>query len=347
MLLDDYKYLHQIPELSFLEFKTSAYIIKRLENTNAKIYHYKTAVLAFFDFQADKTIAFRAEEDALPLKEENTFDYIAKENMHACGHDGHMAILLALSEEITHFKTFKYNILLIFQPSEEVIGGSLFLIPYLKKYNIEALIGLHVFPKLKKGLIYTSLNAIFSSSMEIDIEVKGKASHVFTYQEKNDALKKAIKLMHELEIKAKENDLFFHVGYFKSGKQRNICPDNSLMQISLRGKDNEKSLNFKNYLKQIKNKDYIFKFSSLIPCVKNTYPLEEKLINNLHIKLLNDTLFLADDFAFYSKYFPTLFFLLGTESKYFLHDNKFYLEETDLKNGFNFLLELLTYFQFH
>lgn len=345
MLYEDYINLHQIPELGFKEKKTSAYIQNRLKSTRAKLTLISTGVCAFFDFNKEKTIAFRAEEDALPVKEQTGLNYAYKGNaMHACGHDGHMAMLISLADIIKNYSDYPYNILLVFQPSEESIGGSLSLIPYLKKYNFKAFIGLHVFPYLKKGIICSSYLSIFASSVEVDITIKGKASHVFNYQKKNDAFLKGIKLINKIKKEAKKSDLLFHVGEFKSGIKRNICPSKTIIRASLRGKNNVVTNKFKRYLNSLNNKECIIKLSETIPCVFNTF-LEKRLFSTLNVQMLNNTLFLADDFGFYPDSYKKIFFLLGTGNKYFLHSDKFCLDEEDLQNGLNFFLRVLQYFE--
>ncbi len=345
MLYEDYINLHQIPELGFKERKTSAYIQDRLKLTKAKLTLINTGVCAFFDFKKEETIAFRAEEDALPIKEQTGLNYVYKGNyMHACGHDGHMAMLLNLADIINDYLDYPYNILLVFQPSEESLGGSLSMIPYLNKYKFKAFISLHVFPFLKKGEIYSSFIPVFANSVEVDLLIKGKSSHVFDYKKQNDAMLKGIKLINKIKKEAKKLGLLFHVGEFKSGTKRNICPSKTIIKASLRGKDDKITNEFKNYLMSLNTQNCIIKLSELIPCVLNTY-LEKDLYNKLKVNILDKTLFLADDFAFYPSHYNKLFFLLGTDNKYFLHNDKFSLNNDDLVNGLNFFLRILEYFK--
>ncbi len=345
MLKEDYINLHQIPELGFKENKTSTYLKKRLINTKAIVKSYNTGICAFFDFKKDKTIAFRAEEDALPIKDKTNLIYKSNVNMHACGHDAHMAILLNFGDFINSIKDYKYNILLIFQPSEEQIGGSLFMLPYLKEYNIKLIIGLHVFPFLKKGKVYSSSTKLFASSVELDILIKGKASHVYNYKKENDALVKSIKIINKMKKETKRLNMFLHVGYLKSGVKRNICPNKSIIKISLRSKD---ELSIKKYLETLTNTDQIkYKYSKIIKSVENSYSNKIELMRDLNVIDLKKTFYLVDDFAYYSSYYETMFFLLGTDGKYFLHSDKFALCDDDLENGYNFIKKLFFYFQDH
>ena len=86
-LLSDYKYLHQIPEESFKEYKTHKFILEQLQNLDCVIYELNpTGILAYFDYKKNETIAFRCEMDGLPINEENDIDYKSKHSgfMHAC-----------------------------------------------------------------------------------------------------------------------------------------------------------------------------------------------------------------------------------------------------------------------
>ena len=136
----DYKALHQIPEEGFEEFKTQQYIIDRLEHLNCKIYKIHTGVIAFFNFNKDYTIAFRAELDGLNILEETNKEYqsIHQGYMHACGHDGHMSILLGLCDYLSE-NTSNVNVCCIFQPSEEKYGGALQMIkdPLFQTFKIK------------------------------------------------------------------------------------------------------------------------------------------------------------------------------------------------------------------
>ena len=139
-IIQDYKNVHQIPEEGFKEFKTHKYIKEELGKLDCLIFELKpTGIIAFFNFHHTSTIAFRCELDGLPIDETTNLEYksIHQGYMHACGHDGHMAILLEFARRIKNIKC-KRNICLIFQPSEEKYGGANFIIqsPEFQSLNI-------------------------------------------------------------------------------------------------------------------------------------------------------------------------------------------------------------------
>ena len=140
--------LHQIPELGFYVYKTSAYVKNVLSKLSCEVNEIvKTGVVAFFDFGQKQTVAFRADMDALPIQEETGLPYASKHEgcMHACGHDGHMAIMLGfakiLHDYLTNGKKLNCNALLLFQPAEETIDGALRICGthLFDRYNIKAI----------------------------------------------------------------------------------------------------------------------------------------------------------------------------------------------------------------
>lgn len=120
--------LHQIPELELDLPETTNYILSVLEEFDCIVsVPLKSTIFAYFDNQKEHTLAFRSDMDALPVTEQTNLEFKSKNpgKMHACGHDGHMAMLLGFAKELnTYYKTLDKNILLIFQPGEESPGGA-------------------------------------------------------------------------------------------------------------------------------------------------------------------------------------------------------------------------------
>ena len=113
--------LHRIPELELELPKTQAYLKESLSSLSCQVFSpFASGLCAWFDFGAEEAIAFRADLDALPISEKTGADYASTHPgiMHACGHDGHMAILLELARRLDRMKDVKHNVLLTFQPGE-------------------------------------------------------------------------------------------------------------------------------------------------------------------------------------------------------------------------------------
>ena len=126
-IINDRRFLHRIPELDRDLPETMAYLRGSLEKLNCQVFSpMESALCAFFDFGRKDAIAFRADADALPIAEATRADYASRHPgcMHACGHDGHMAIVLELARRLSEKKGLPHNVLLVFQSAEETTGGA-------------------------------------------------------------------------------------------------------------------------------------------------------------------------------------------------------------------------------
>lgn len=122
-IIENRRNLHQIPEIELTTQKTAQYIENVLDLYDCIIDHpIQNSVTAYFDNQKEKTIVFRSDMDALPMEENTDLEFKSTNGcMHACGHDGHMAMVLELAK---YAKESDYNVLLLFQPGEEKPGGA-------------------------------------------------------------------------------------------------------------------------------------------------------------------------------------------------------------------------------
>jgi amidohydrolase len=225
--------LHKIAELSNQEYKTAEFVANFLKKNNpTSIYQNigNTGIIAIwedenFDATKHKTIAFRAELDALPIPEPNDFEYKSIHNgvSHKCGHDGHMTILLGLAEYLKNNfdKISKKNnkrIILLFQPAEETGEGALQMLndEKFQKLNlkIDYFFALHNIPSYEKNLIVCRENTFAAASTGIIIEFEGKTSHAAEPQNGNNpalALSELTTFLYFLSeniIKEKENKDF-------------------------------------------------------------------------------------------------------------------------------------------
>jgi len=173
--------LHMIPEAAFAEEKTTQYICDVLDSINVPYTKVlPTAVVAKIDVGADKTFAFRADIDALPVIENTGRDFSSTHEgfMHACGHDAHAAVLLTFAQYLSEHKDIlKKNAALIFQPAEEGMGGSIKMIDAgaLNVMGADEVYSFHVSPLYPKGKIYVSKGAAMSCDLAFDITVRGKS----------------------------------------------------------------------------------------------------------------------------------------------------------------------------
>ena len=176
---------HMYPELGFEEFRTSEIVADELVRLGLDVQTKvgRTGVVGLLEGPYDgPTVLVRADMDALPIQEQNTVEYISRTpgKMHACGHDAHMTIALAVAKIITGFRSqIRGRIKFVFQPGEEGHGGALEMIRdgVLKNPMPDVVLGMHVWTELPIGTIGVANGPVMSGSSVFTIIVKGKGGH--------------------------------------------------------------------------------------------------------------------------------------------------------------------------
>ncbi len=182
---DIYRHLHHYPELSGQEKETQAYILEKCAEMGieTQIYQGQNAVVGLIrGGHPGKTIALRADMDALPIMEKTGQGFASCREgvMHACGHDAHMAIALGAAQILNlNRQSLHGNVKLFFEPQEETKGGGKDMVAAgcLENPHVDAVIGLHMNPDFPLGTIYTKPEAVSGSSTDIRVEIIGKACH--------------------------------------------------------------------------------------------------------------------------------------------------------------------------
>src|SRR5689334_15534857 len=178
--------IHAHPELCFEEKRTADVIAKALTDWGIPIHRGlgTTGVVGIVKGTAgtsDRAVGLRADIDALPMTEKNTFAHASTTpgKMHACGHDGHTAMLLAAAKHLSKNRHFDGTVYLIFQPAEEGGGGAREMIKdgIFKQFPMEAVFGAHNWPGMKVGQFALKNGPCFASSNEFRIVIRGKGSH--------------------------------------------------------------------------------------------------------------------------------------------------------------------------
>lgn len=238
--LENYRFLHKNPELSFQEKETSQIIQNHLDkwgiNYRNNIGGY--GILAWVEGNNPKkrTIALRADMDALPILEQNDVDFKSSIEgvMHACGHDSHTSSLLTSVRIINDLKTkFEGTILFIFQPGEEKHPGGASLM--LKDgifdiYKPDLIIGQHVYVDYKVGTVGFESGVIMASADEVHIKIKGKGGHGAIPHELNDTVLAASQVVVSMQqlVSRRSNPFKPSVltfGKFIANGATNIIPD--------------------------------------------------------------------------------------------------------------------------
>jgi hippurate hydrolase len=179
--------IHAHPELCFEERRTADIVARKLTEWGIPIHRGlgKTGVVGIVQGRdggaCGRAVGLRADMDALPMQEFNTFDHASRHagKMHACGHDGHTAMLLAAAQHFSKNRHFDGTVYLIFQPAEEGGGGAREMIRdgLFKQFPVEAVFGMHNWPGEKVGKFAIAPGPVMASSNEFKITIRGKGSH--------------------------------------------------------------------------------------------------------------------------------------------------------------------------
>ncbi len=360
-LTNDRRALHQIPELDRDLPKTMAYLEKALAKLRCQVFSpMDGALCAWFDFGASDAIAFRSDADALPIQERTRLPFTSGHpgRMHACGHDGHMAMLLELARRLDQKKDLCHNVLLVFQPAEETTGGArdLCATGIFKQYRVEAIFGLHLWPGLQKGVVASRRNEMMSRSCEVKVDIYGKSAHIAKAQEGIDALAAGVEFYRR--VTAMEGALpkrmrrLLKFGRMDSGTVCNAISGHTRLEGSLRvfqddvfytlragiisiGKDIERSYGCT--VNVYMNDGY--------PAVMNPGPLYDRVRQAVDFQELSEPSMITEDFSWYQRKLPGVFFFLGVGDTPALHAEDFNFDEDVLIKGVEFLQALAENFK--
>jgi amidohydrolase len=319
-LLND---LTLIAEPSFQEFKTTRYIIDFLKNHSIKIEkELKTGCFGTINVNAKKTIAIRADIDALPFDDHHT---IFK---HLCGHHAHTAgLLLALANINKNKKKLKTNIRYIFQPAEETGIGAKFVIKHGALENVSEVYGLHGEPNYALGKICLKNGRLMAGSGSFDLTIKGKGTHAAFPQYGNDvivAIADYINLCQKIISRFKNpvESGIISFTMIKGGFAKNILPEKveaagtfRFFDKSVKKLIKQKMLDILGSIEKIYNVTGKINFNLTTEPVINNKKSTEKLKNILkkEFDIVEDytEVMGSEDFSEYLKEIPGVYFIVG------------------------------------
>jgi amidohydrolase len=232
--------IHAHPELCFEEKRTSDVVAQTLESWGIKIHRGlgKTGVVGIIEGSLGKgrSIGLRADMDALPLQEHNHFEHTSQHpgKMHACGHDGHVAMLLGAAQYLAQHRAFKGTVYLIFQPAEEGGGGAREMIRdgLFDLFPCDAVFGMHNWPGIPVGDFAVTPGPMMASSNEFQITVKGKGGHAALPHNSADPVFAASQIISSLQAIITRNKrpvdaAVLSITQFHAGDASNIIPDSA------------------------------------------------------------------------------------------------------------------------
>lgn len=353
---------HQYPELGFKEFATQKKIIAYLNNVGVKAQKIaKTGVVgALSGNRQGRTILLRSDMDALPIQEETNLEFQSKNSgiMHACGHDGHMAMLLVAAKILAQFKeNIEGNIILAFQPNEEDAGAHKMIEEnIIEDFKVDAAFGCHLWNQLETGKIDICDGPAMAASHYFYLTVKGVGGHAGFAHESIDPIFisshiiQAVQSIQTRQINALDSAVIMFTS-IHGGTNTTIIPEKTVLQGSIR------------FLYE-NGEDILKKFEQVVNDICNLhgagYELEFKTGNNMlsndpsiaevvrkaassilkdEKKVTNDIRTMAgEDFSEFAARVPAAFAFVGSKNKsqpivYPHHHPQFDLDEDALVLG--------------
>jgi hippurate hydrolase len=238
--------IHAHPELCFEEKRTADVIARQLTDWDIPIHRGlgKTGVVAILKSgTSDRAVGLRADIDALPMTEHNQFAHASrhKGKMHACGHDGHTAMLLAAARHIARHVDFRGTLNLIFQPAEEGRGGAVAMLQdgLFERFPCDAIYGLHNSPGLAVGQFALKSGPSFASSNEFRITIHGKGSHAAMPHNGLDPVPVACQMVQAFQTVITRNKRPIDAGVISvtmihGGEATNVVPDSCEIRGTVR-----------------------------------------------------------------------------------------------------------------
>ena len=238
--------IHAHPELCFQEERTADVIARALTDWGIPVHRGlgKTGVVGIVkNGTSSRAVGLRADIDALPMTEHNTFAHASTYpgRMHACGHDGHTAMLLAAARHFARHRNFDGTVYLVFQPAEEGGGGAREMMKdgLFEKFPMEAIFGAHNWPGLKVGQFALKSGPVMASSNEFRIRIRGKGSHAALPHNGIDPVPVACQMVQAFQTIITRNRRpvdpgVISVTMIHAGEATNVVPDFCDLQRTVR-----------------------------------------------------------------------------------------------------------------
>jgi hippurate hydrolase len=358
---------HQHPELAFEEKRTSAIISEKLKRFGIKVYKKigKTGVIGELKAgDSNRSIALRAEMDALPIKEKNNIIYASKNKniMHACGHDGHMAMLLGAVKYLSETKQFNGTVYFIFQPAEENGGGARAMINdgILKKFYFEKIFAIHNAPSIEAGVFSINHGSVLASQDLFEIQIYGKKSHAAFPHKSIDTIPIAAEVILAIQniISRKLDPLekaVISVTQVHSGNATNIISDTACISGSIRcfSKKNRKFITSqiawisKNIARAHKASCRSSFSSKSLPVINSKKETSEaintalKIVGEKNLITDNQPVLASDDFAHFLQEKEGCYISLGSGQKTQVHTSHYNFNDKILTIGASFWAQLV------
>jgi len=382
------RYFHQNPELSNREFKTGEKIAEHLKSLGLEVQYpvAKTGVVAILKGgKPGPVVALRSDIDALPVTERNALPFASSVKvqfggqetgvMHACGHDGHMSILLAVAEILTKNKSeLKGTVKFIFQPAEEGVAagegpaGAELMVKegVLENPKVEAIFGLHIQSLLPSGQLAYRAGGLMAAVDGVDIKVKGQGAHGATPWDSVDPIVVSSQIIQGLQtIVSRQTELtkagaVITIGSMHGGIRRNIIPETVLLEGTIRTFDDDMQKKVHEKIKLTAERiaesagaKAEVNIQIMYPATVNDPALTDRMVPSLiraagkENVMITQPVTMAEDFSFYQRKVPGFFFFLGAypadmnlKAQPTHHTADFMIDEKSLVTGVKALVNL-------
>lgn len=364
-LIDLRRDFHKHPELGYQEIRTSRIVYDYLTSLGLDVKVVaKTGVVGILrGKRPGKTVMLRADIDALPQIEQTNLRYksVNEGVMHACGHDGHTAMLLIAAKILSKYKdTIQGNIKFVFQPNEEE-AGALDMVNegILENPRVDAAFGIHLWTPLKSGEVGLAEGPVMAALEEFQLDVFGKAGHTGSPHTAKDPILASSYIIQSLQsIQTREIDplipITIMIGKVNGGTGRNIIADKveigGTIRFLFKNEEVEKKALLEKFERVIggicsaMDVDYILKFIPSNPALQNNSKMvsyvRKSVIETYGIddNIVEYRCMAGEDFAEFSKRIPSVFYFIGNGNEekrtmYPHHHPKFDLDEDTLKYG--------------
>ncbi|KYC65285.1 N-acetyl-L,L-diaminopimelate deacetylase [Heyndrickxia coagulans] len=357
--------LHRIPELGYQEHKTQRYIldfISRLPKGHLEVKTWKTGVLVKVKgTRPKKKIGYRTDIDGLPIKEETGFPFQSEHegNMHACGHDFHMAIALGI---LSHFasRPVKDDLIFIFQPAEEGPGGAEAMLEEVlrNEWRPDLVMALHVAPEYPAGTVAVKKGLLFANTSELYIDLEGKGGHAAYPQHTKDMVVAAAHLVTQLQSIISRNidpldSAVVTIGKITGGTVQNAIAEHARLEGTIRTLSSEAMEKVKHRIEAITSGlsagfecraeiDYGCNYYQVFNHPEETARFMDfvRSYGGAHLHECREAL-TGEDFGYMLKEIPGFMFWLGVGSPYGLHHAKFAPDERALRTAADLMVSYI------
>ncbi|MBR2763367.1 MAG: M20 metallopeptidase family protein [Pseudolactococcus laudensis] len=364
-------YLHAHPELSFQEYKTTDYIISILETfPNLELQRpTETGVVAILKGgKPGKTIALRADIDALPIQEETDVDFISQNDgvMHACGHDTHTSMLLGAIKMLAPMQAeISGTIKFLFQPAEELPpGGAVEFVKAGVMDDVDQVFGLHIFPMIPTGAIGYKYGALTASSDSLNLTIHGVGAHAMAPETSVDVITIGAEIISNCNniIARRISPLaagLISWGQFSAGHANNVIPDTATIKASIRTRNPEIRTQMRDMVEQTVKGiceaygatydfDFMYGYSSVVNSTVEMDALRQSAVKVVGEKGVFEVpdMMGGEDFSAYTDVKPGCFFALGGgEAKdgygHINHSPEFKVDDNSLPVGTAVFVQLI------